>query len=90
VIADILRSRGAEVAAYDPAVPKRHAYQLDKLSDAVGGADALALLAVQREFLELDWHSIAAMMADKPVLLDAKNRIPKSVEKINGAKLVSI
>ena len=77
---DILLQRGARVTAYDPAVPSVHAYKTDKLEEALEGADALALLAVQEEFLSYDWHGLMAKMAARPVLLDTKNRIPRSVE----------
>ena len=79
VFADILERRGARVTAYDPAVPTEHPYKTDRLEEAVEGADALALLAVQEEFLTYDWHEIVKKMAPRPVLLDTKNRIPHSV-----------
>jgi UDP-N-acetyl-D-mannosaminuronic acid dehydrogenase len=78
-IVDILQERGAQVRAFDPAVPNHYEYKVDQLATAVQDADALLYLAVQEEFLEINWNSVLSAMADTPVLLDTKNRIPGSV-----------
>jgi UDP-N-acetyl-D-mannosaminuronic acid dehydrogenase len=75
VIEHLLQS-GAQVAAYDPAVHSSYDYKVDTLDDAIQGADALVYLAVQEEFVELDWDGVLARMEATPVLYDAKNRIP--------------
>jgi UDP-N-acetyl-D-mannosaminuronic acid dehydrogenase len=75
VVQHLLQS-GAQVAAYDPAVHSSYEYKVDTLNDAIQGADALVYLAVQEEFIELDWDGVLARMEAKPVLYDAKNRIP--------------
>jgi UDP-N-acetyl-D-mannosaminuronic acid dehydrogenase len=89
-IAEILVERGAQVQAYDPAVPSEFSYKAGSLDEAVDGADALLLLAVQQEFVDYDWRQLAGQMADGAVLLDAKNRIPRHVEEVGGVKLVRI
>lgn len=77
-VVEILMERGAEVKAYDPAVPSEYAYKVNSLSEALEGADALIYLAAQEEFLEIDWKASIDKMAHQPVLLDTKHRIPKS------------
>lgn len=78
-IAQILIQAGALVQAYDPAVANTYSYKVEFLGDAVNEADALVYLTVQEAFLELDWNSIVLSMVKDPVLLDIKNRIPKSI-----------
>jgi UDP-N-acetyl-D-mannosaminuronic acid dehydrogenase len=89
-VAQILLERGANVLAYDPAVPSDYAYKAASLDEAVRGADALLLLAMQQEFVDIDWRELVAAMADGAVVLDAKNRIPKGIEDVPGVKLIRI
>nr|MBO2469796.1 nucleotide sugar dehydrogenase [Bacillota bacterium] len=79
---------GAEVRAYDPVVPASYPFKVDSAEQAVEGADALALLTVQKSFAHLDWTSLVARMNGHPVLLDAKNHLPK--ELAARARLIRI
>lgn len=76
----ILQSRGVEVVAYDPAVPTKYAHKVDTLEEAVKGADALFLTAIQQAFVDVNWNEVAAQMNPSPVLFDTKNRIPRDVD----------
>lgn len=78
-VVQLLISRGAEVAAFDPAVHSTYSYKVDVLDDAVKGADGLIYLTVQENFLSIDWKQTVSMMSDSPVLLDTKNRIPRDL-----------
>ena len=89
-VAELLIDRGAKVLAYDPAVPSEYAYKAASLDEAVQGADALLLLAMQQEFVDLDWRAVVSRMAEGAVVLDTKNRIPRSVVEEAGVKLVRI
>lgn len=82
VIAE-LQSKGAIVKAYDPAVPTEYDFKVDSLEQAIVEADGLFLLAMQKEFEEIDWHQIIDQMRPNAVLIDAKNRIPKT-EKLDA------
>ncbi|MCG0314379.1 MAG: nucleotide sugar dehydrogenase, partial [Calditerricola sp.] len=75
----LLQEAGAEVRAYDPVVPASYPFKVDSAEQAVEGADALALLTVQKPFAHLDWTSLVAKMNGRPVLLDAKNHLPKAL-----------
>lgn len=88
--AEIIQDRGAHVAAYDPAVQSVHSYKVNSLDEAINGADALVLLAMQEEFIELNWREVIEAMGDKAVLLDTKNRVPRSVDGYAGAVLLRI
>ncbi|NGQ94438.1 nucleotide sugar dehydrogenase [Brevibacillus sp. SYP-B805] len=76
-----LQARGADVVSYDPAVPRRYEHKVDSLEEAVRGADALLLTAVQQEFVDADWLSLVEKMGKSPVLFDTKNRIPRHVDE---------
>lgn len=76
----LLQAKGVDVRSYDPAVPTRYEHKVDSLEEAVRGADALMLTAVQKEFAEADWAAIASQMAASPILFDTKNRIPKGLD----------
>ncbi|WCK53738.1 nucleotide sugar dehydrogenase [Aneurinibacillus sp. Ricciae_BoGa-3] len=80
-LVQLLEEAGAHVAAYDPAVPARYPYKVDSLGDAVSGADALIYVTVQEEFLEIDWDEVLGKMNQNPVLVDGKNRIPRSISE---------
>jgi len=80
-VIEVLISRGVNVTSYDPAVPNRYDHKATTLEDAVRGADALMLTAVQQEFTELDWKEVAQLMGRSPILLDTKNRIPRTVDE---------
>lgn len=71
-----LRQKGAEVRAYDPAVPTKYDYKVDSLESAVQEADALVYLTAQEEYIEMNWDEVLGQMSSRPVLYDAKNRIP--------------
>lgn len=77
----LLQSRGAEVSSYDPAVPTKYDHKKETLEQAVSGADAIILTAVQKEFAEIDWLEIAGAMGKSPILFDSKNRIPRNVDE---------
>jgi len=76
----LLEEKGVEVRSYDPAVPSAYTHKVDSLEEAVRGADALFLTAIQQEFAETDWLAAAGLMAKSPILFDTKNRIPRDVD----------
>lgn len=80
-IVELFLEFGADVHAYDPAVPSRYEYKTDSLDEAVADADVLVYLTVQEAFVEYDFKDIVTRMADNPVLFDAKNRIPLSLRE---------
>ncbi|WP_047150546.1 nucleotide sugar dehydrogenase [Aneurinibacillus tyrosinisolvens] len=78
-LVQLLQESGVQVAAFDPAVPSRYDYKVDSLEEALRGADALIYLTVQEQFLDINWPEAIDIMNENPVLLDGKNRIPRSV-----------
>lgn len=76
----ILQSRGVGVISYDPAVPTKYGHKVGSLEEAVKGADALFLTALQQEFADVNWSQVAALMNPSAVLFDTKNRIPRDVD----------
>jgi UDP-N-acetyl-D-mannosaminuronic acid dehydrogenase len=43
---------------------------------------------VQEEFLDINWNDVIGQMKENPVILDSKNRVPRSVT--NKAVLIRI
>lgn len=80
-IVQLFLEYGANVQAYDPAVPSRYDYKVGSVNEALTDADALVYLAVQEEFLEYDFSVLVKKMGPAPVLFDAKNRIPLSLRE---------
>ncbi|XOS94634.1 hypothetical protein ACLMAB_16340 [Brevibacillus laterosporus] len=39
------------------------------------------LAAMQQEFTELNWAEVTGKMASSPVVLDLKNRIPRTLDE---------
>lgn len=76
----ILQMRGVEVVSFDPAVPNPYEHKKATLEEAVKGADALFLTALQQEFVELDWSQMIAHMSKSPIMFDTKNRIPRDLD----------
>jgi UDPglucose 6-dehydrogenase len=77
-IVPMLRSLGADIWAYDPALQRGevallpHLTMTDSPQSAVAGADALVVLTDWREFNDYDLTELAELMAD-PVMVDLRN-----------------
>ena len=89
-----LRSRGAEVTAYDPMISTRahgeqHEGPLEGMSimgdaeSACRAADVVVLLTEWPEFRELDFSAIAARMTGKGIV-DARNLLDSDVVRAAG------
>jgi UDP-N-acetyl-D-mannosaminuronic acid dehydrogenase len=87
-LVQLLQEAGATVAAYDPAVPSVYDYKVSSLEEAVAGADALIYVTVQEEFLDINWNDVIGQMKENPVILDSKNRVPRSIAE--NATLIRI
>lgn len=72
-VCEILVNKGARVRAFDPVVGTAAAYSVGSLTDAVSKADALVVLARQKEFEDLHLEVIKGLMAERPVLVDTKH-----------------
>lgn len=75
-----LEGQHANVVSYDPAVHTVRDNKVDTLEEAVRGADAVILAAIQKEFAELDWSQVVSLMGKSPILFDLKNRIPRELD----------
>jgi UDPglucose 6-dehydrogenase len=91
VLAARLIAEGAHVRAYDP-VAEEEARPLmagvdffDSTIDAITDADAVVLVTEWKEFLELDWRSIAELMAGT-LVVDGRNAL--DTDAIRAAGLV--
>lgn len=72
-VCELLLEQGAVVKAYDPAVPSHYEYSVGSLDTAVKNADALLVLAKQKDFNNLDLSHIKEQMLEKPISIDTKH-----------------
>ena len=80
----ILSQRGAKVKAFDPATHSKVSYMVDSLEQSVENADALIVLAKQKEFDNLDITWIKNKMMDQPIFIDTKHLFNKETVKELG------
>lgn len=88
----ILISNGAEVAAYDPAVPTDYPFKVETLEEALKSKDAVMILAKQSEFDNIGGQYLINVLQRGTILFDTKNLFKKySLELTdNGIKFKSI
>ncbi|EYE87635.1 capsular polysaccharide biosynthesis protein [Fervidicella metallireducens AeB] len=72
-IVKILKSKGAKVAAYDPAVPTEYDFKVSSLEEAIEGADGVVVLAKQKEFDTIKADYLTSKLNSKSVIFDTRN-----------------
>ncbi|MEU5691045.1 UDP-glucose/GDP-mannose dehydrogenase family protein [Actinosynnema sp. NPDC020468] len=94
-VARKLRERGADLVAFDPAVPAPVAGVTDDVlvvgdpQQAVKDADAVVLLTEWPEFRKLDWADLAERMAGR-VVVDTRNLLDQDVLRLADLDTVGI
>jgi UDPglucose 6-dehydrogenase len=90
VLAARLLAEGAEVSTYDPVAEHEARALMPQLSyedsamSAVKDADAVVLVTEWKQFLELDWHEVTAVMRGD-LLVDGRNAL--DADAVRGAGL---
>lgn len=79
-----LLKAGADVRAYDPVVPTHYDFKVNSRDEALKGADAVLILAVQHKNEAIDYEHMSKIMADEPVILDTRNIIDGAKAKKYG------
>lgn len=77
-ICRLLISRGAKVSAYDPVVSTKYDFKVNSQAEALYNADALMILAKQKEICLSNITNIKQLMKDKPIIIDTKGIIDRS------------
>lgn len=72
-IINILRDRGAEVYAYDPAVPNEYDFKAEDLNKALNDVDGLMVLAKQKEFDSIDFKYLIEHLKKGTVIFDTRS-----------------
>jgi UDPglucose 6-dehydrogenase len=91
VLSARLHADGASVVAYDPVAEEQARSMVsgiefaDSPLAAIGDADAVVLVTEWREFLELDWSTVAAGMRGE-VIVDGRNAL--DAEAVRAAGLI--
>lgn len=71
-VCEILARHNVLVKAYDPVVHTRYSFKVDTLEEALGGADAVLILARQQSYDTLDCGWMVRLMGPDPVCLDTR------------------
>lgn len=88
----ILRSKGARVAAYDPAVPTGYDFKVKTLKDAILNKDGIIVLAKQKEFDAINFKDLRAGLERGTVIFDTRNLFVNIKEELveEGFRFISI
>lgn len=89
-VCEALQNKGSLVRAFDPVVRSDAEYAVDSLEEAVKDADALVILAKQKEFEELRLEDIKNLMKRKPVLVDTRHLFSKEQAEELGFRVFFI
>lgn len=91
-IVNILKDRGAEVYAYDPAVPNEYEFKVDSINKALLDVDGLVVLAKQKEFDSIDAKYLIEHLKKGTVIFDTRNLFYDIKEKLisEGIYFISI
>jgi UDP-N-acetyl-D-mannosaminuronic acid dehydrogenase len=76
-IIKILRDKGAEISAYDPAVPASYVFMVDKMEDALKDKDGVMILAKQNEFDKITLEYLVNKLHCRTIVVDTKNLFRK-------------
>lgn len=72
-IIKILRNKGAEVFAFDPAVPTNYQFKVNTLLEAIKDKDGIMILAKQKEFEGIDIKYLINNVDKGTVIFDTKS-----------------
>lgn len=91
-IINLLISKGAEVFAYDSAVPTQYDFKHDNLIDVLNGADVLMILAKQHSFDNLAPDIIINSLKKDAFIFDARNMLSSKKDEFvkNGIGYFSL
>jgi UDPglucose 6-dehydrogenase len=89
VLAARLQAEGVHVRAFDPVAEEQARKLMPALDyaasalDAVAGCDAVVLVTEWPQFIELDWHEVAAAMRGK-LVVDGRNALDRQAVEAAG------
>lgn len=82
-IIKILENRGAEVYAYDPAVPTHYDFKVSTPDEALKSKDGIMVLAKQKEFDSFDLNYLIEKLDKGTVLFDTRHLFAKYKNELN-------
>lgn len=86
-ICSLLIKRGAHVASFDPAVATVYAHKVNTQHEALKNADAVLILARQRDIKLNDFQQIIRLIDENPVFIDTKAVIDLEQAKKYGLRV---
>ena len=92
-IVPLLVNAGAEVAIYDPVAsqtPIEGAVRTATPQEALEGASAAVIVTEWSEITDLDWHKIAALMAEDAIVFDGRNCLDRASVEAAGLRYMAV
>ncbi len=91
-VVDLMLKSGMQVAAFDPAVPTKHAFTVDSLEEALKGAHGVVVLAKQNGIAYNNYKLINELTdkTGKPFIVDTKNLYNRDEVEAAGITLESL
>lgn len=87
-IIKLLLESGANVEAYDPAVPTEYDFKVDSLEKVLSEKDAIIVLAKQKEFEDITLNTLKASLKEDSVIFDTRNLFKDIKNDLNNASIV--
>ncbi|MEG2892725.1 MAG: nucleotide sugar dehydrogenase [Clostridium sp.] len=87
-IVNLLIEAGAQVEAFDPAVPTNYDYKVDSLDTVLNGKDAIIVLAKQKEFDSISADEIKNGLNKDAVIFDTRNLFAGIKSELKEANIV--
>jgi len=91
-VIEILRGKGIEVAAFDPAVPAKYEFMKDSFEEALEGSHGAVILALQKGIDYFNLNKFKEMMSKEgtPFIVDTRNVYGRGRRKESGIIIESI
>jgi UDP-N-acetyl-D-mannosaminuronic acid dehydrogenase len=86
-ICNMLIEQGADVKAFDPAVPTSYSFKVNSQEDALKDADLIIILAKQLDMILDNTKYFSKYAAKDVIILDTKNVINREDAESHGLKL---
>ncbi|MEG0370969.1 MAG: nucleotide sugar dehydrogenase [Clostridium sp.] len=87
-IIKLLIEAGAEVCAFDPAVPTKYDFKVDSLDQVLNGKDAIIVLAKQKEFEEITSDVLVNSLNKNAVVFDTRNLFAELKDSLESSNMI--
>lgn len=87
-IIKLLIEKGADVEAFDPAVPTEYDFKVDSLEKVLEDKDAIIVLAKQKEFDTISADMLLSKLKRDAVIFDTRNLFKDMKDNFNNSNII--